>query len=98
KRPPRTTGTPAGRAHDRRTPSLMATGEPGPGLGIRQSRAATTKHRSRNNQVLVSFGASPTPSIEERGRPMSNGPESRFRSRIVGDLHLPPDGTAGEGA
>ncbi|MGN6171720.1 MAG: S8 family peptidase [Streptosporangiaceae bacterium] len=29
---------------------------------------------------------------------MSNGPESRFRSRIVGDLHLPPDGTAGEGA
>jgi len=29
---------------------------------------------------------------------MPNGPESRFRSRIVGDLHLPPDGTAGEGA
>ncbi|HEX7266015.1 MAG TPA: S8 family peptidase [Streptosporangiaceae bacterium] len=29
---------------------------------------------------------------------MSNGPESRFRSRIVGDLHLPRDATAGEGA
>jgi subtilisin family serine protease len=29
---------------------------------------------------------------------MSNGHESRFRSRIIGDLHLPPDGTAGEGA
>ncbi len=29
---------------------------------------------------------------------MSNGPESRFRSRIVGDLNLPPEGTAREGA
>ena len=29
---------------------------------------------------------------------MPNGPESRFRSRIVGDLNLAQDGTAGEGA
>jgi subtilisin family serine protease len=29
---------------------------------------------------------------------MPNGPESHFRSRIVGDLSLPPDGTAEEGA
>jgi subtilisin family serine protease len=29
---------------------------------------------------------------------MPNGPEGRFRSRIVGDLNLAQDGTAGEGA